>query len=462
MRTVYFGTASASSAIAPQIVMPATRSPTAKPEPAGASRTMPETSPPLTNGGGVAIWYSPRLCSRSGNATPAAWTSTSSRAPSAAGWAPHRLGDLGELERIRPVERADDDRAHQARTSTTTLPIASRVSSVRSASALCSRLKREPTSVRIRPARGERLDRVVDHPDRAGLDRVHDAHLDADDGQVAQQQPVDLQLRDRPAGEADDREPPADPQRAQRVEEAVPADGVDDGVRAAELAHLGQPVAGRAHDVIGAERPHRLLLRVGRHHRDRARVQRGRDLDRRRADAARRALHEHGLPRHDTEPLQRVPGRAVVEIQRRALREGHRLRQPDRVLRHHQRVLRGGAELAQPGDAVADREARTRRPRPRRRRPRRRSRTAVPAAAGTRRGCAADPGTPPRPRGPRPGAVPPFPTGARPRAAGTSITSTASGPPSVCSIAARIMPPRRTTAARDGRAAAGRAATSAR
>src|ERR1700712_432999 len=53
----------------------ATRSPAEKPDPSGADRTMPATSEPGVNGNGGLIWYSPRLCSTSGNVTPAAWTS---------------------------------------------------------------------------------------------------------------------------------------------------------------------------------------------------------------------------------------------------------------------------------------------------------------------------------------------------------------------------------------------------
>ena len=44
--------------------------------PAGALRTTPPTSLPGTNGSGGLNWYSPRVCSTSGNDTPAACTST--------------------------------------------------------------------------------------------------------------------------------------------------------------------------------------------------------------------------------------------------------------------------------------------------------------------------------------------------------------------------------------------------
>ncbi len=55
-----------------------TRSPAANPLPSGASRTVPATSTPGTNGTGGFIWYSPRLMSTSGKLTPAAATSMSS------------------------------------------------------------------------------------------------------------------------------------------------------------------------------------------------------------------------------------------------------------------------------------------------------------------------------------------------------------------------------------------------
>src|SRR4051812_35060258 len=59
----------------------ATRSPSARPQPGGALRTVPPTSLPGTNGRSGLIWYSPRVCSTSGNDTPAAWTSTMTPAP---------------------------------------------------------------------------------------------------------------------------------------------------------------------------------------------------------------------------------------------------------------------------------------------------------------------------------------------------------------------------------------------
>src|SRR4051812_43664478 len=59
----------------------ATRSPSARPQPGGALRTTPPTSLPGTNGSSGLNWYSPRVCSTSGNDTPAACTSTTTPLP---------------------------------------------------------------------------------------------------------------------------------------------------------------------------------------------------------------------------------------------------------------------------------------------------------------------------------------------------------------------------------------------
>ncbi len=47
----------------------------------GALRTIPPTSLPGTNGRSGLNWYSPRVCSTSGNDTPAACTSTTTPLP---------------------------------------------------------------------------------------------------------------------------------------------------------------------------------------------------------------------------------------------------------------------------------------------------------------------------------------------------------------------------------------------
>ena len=73
--------ATATSANPPSMQNAATRSPAANRAPSGALRTTPPTSLPGTNGSGGLSWYSPRVCSTSGNDTPAAWTSITTPLP---------------------------------------------------------------------------------------------------------------------------------------------------------------------------------------------------------------------------------------------------------------------------------------------------------------------------------------------------------------------------------------------
>ena len=91
---------------------PVARPPTAAPS--GAERTVPPTSLPGTNGRSGLNWYSPRVCSTSGNETPAAFTSTSDAA--ARRQRVRRLG-LGQVHHPqRPFgsgELSDLDRAHR-------------------------------------------------------------------------------------------------------------------------------------------------------------------------------------------------------------------------------------------------------------------------------------------------------------------------------------------------------------
>ncbi len=73
--------ATATSANPPSAQNAATRSPSRTAAPSGALRTIPATSLPGTNGTGGFSWYSPRVCSTSGNDTPAACTSTTTPLP---------------------------------------------------------------------------------------------------------------------------------------------------------------------------------------------------------------------------------------------------------------------------------------------------------------------------------------------------------------------------------------------
>jgi hypothetical protein len=77
--------ATAVSAKPPSAQKAATRSPACTCAPAGALSTTPATSLPGTNGSGGLSWYWPRVCSSSGNDTPAACTSTSTPAPGVSG-----------------------------------------------------------------------------------------------------------------------------------------------------------------------------------------------------------------------------------------------------------------------------------------------------------------------------------------------------------------------------------------
>src|SRR4051812_43255998 len=64
---------------------PATRSPSATLAPSGALRTVPPTSLPGTNGSSGLNWYWPRVCSSSGNETPALSTSMTTPEPGVSG-----------------------------------------------------------------------------------------------------------------------------------------------------------------------------------------------------------------------------------------------------------------------------------------------------------------------------------------------------------------------------------------
>ena len=148
---------------------------------------------------------------------------------------------------------------------------------------------------------------------------------DADDREVAQQQPVHPDLGDRPGGEADDEQPPAGCERAQRVGEAVAADRVDHDVDPATAGEARDGIAEAVgeHDLVGAGRPGHLRLVVRRDHRDDPGAPGGGQLHRGGADAAGRAVHEHGLA--VAQPAALAQGEVAGEVvhrQRRALLEG--------------------------------------------------------------------------------------------------------------------------------------------
>ena len=178
----------------------------------------------------------------------------------------------------------------------------------------------------------------------------------ADDVDVVQQQPVHAHLGDRAAGEADDDRAPVAAQRAQAVREAVAADGIEHDVDTAarELLRRVLPVAVGAQDLVGARLARDLLLLVGRDDRERARPEPLRHLQRRRPDAAGRAVHEHRLALGQAPAqLQREVRRVVVEDQPGALRVVELVRERERELRLRQRDLGEPAEHAERGHAVA-------------------------------------------------------------------------------------------------------------
>ena len=102
---MWAGSAAASSAKAPPNMNAATRSPAAKPLPAGAWRTTPATSSPGMNGNGGFSWYSPRVISMSAKLTPAACTSISAERPSS----PSAVG-AGTSWRTTPSGPVNSDR----------------------------------------------------------------------------------------------------------------------------------------------------------------------------------------------------------------------------------------------------------------------------------------------------------------------------------------------------------------
>src|SRR6266542_4380401 len=113
------------------------------------------------------------------------------------------------------------------------------------------------------------LQRLLDLGVECGLGHDIAAPAGAHDLRVAKEQPVDLDLGDRPAREADDDQAAPLAQRAQAVEEAIASHGVEHDVDAAagELQRLIAPRTVRTQDLVCARRTRRLLLFVARHDR---------------------------------------------------------------------------------------------------------------------------------------------------------------------------------------------------
>ena len=167
------------------------------------------------------------------------------------------------------------------------------------------------------------------------------APADADDGDVVEQQPVDLDGRDLAGGEADDQQPAVVLEAAQRVGEPVAADRVDDDVDPPPAVDGVLEAVGED-ELVGAglERDGALLGRRG-HGDDAAGAEGLGDLDRGGADAAGGALHEHGLAGLQAAALDEGEvGRAVVEDDRGALLVRHRVGQRERRRRAGRRPPR--------------------------------------------------------------------------------------------------------------------------
>ena len=204
------------------------------------------------------------------------------------------------------------------------MPVAPRASISFSASAARSSGNRAPTSGRTNPFVHQAGDRGADLAHRVGLAHHAGSPAGADHLGVVQQQAVDPDLGDRAAREPDDDHAAALAQRPEVVGEAIAADGVDHDVHAAagDLLDLVLPGTVRANDLVGAGIARDPLLVIARHHGDRACAQPLGDLQRRRADSARRALHEHRLPfRQPAARAQREVGGVVVQHEAGALGE---------------------------------------------------------------------------------------------------------------------------------------------
>src|SRR6478672_3038227 len=143
----------------------------------------------------------------------------------------------------------------------------------------------------------ERQDRLPLRAEVAGVGHPEGAPADADDAEVVEEQPVDLDLGDLAGGEADDEESALGGEAAEAVGEAVATDGIDDEVDPAAVRQLlcgsEEPVG--EHDVVGARGAGRLDLVLGRDDRDDARVHGPGQLDGGCADPTRRAVDEDDL-----------------------------------------------------------------------------------------------------------------------------------------------------------------------
>ena len=236
------------------------------------------------------------------------------------------------------------------------MPVARRSSIARSASAARSRGKRSPTIGRYEPLLDQAVDGCADLEVDLGAAHHVATPSGADDLGVLKQQPVDLDLGDRPTGKPHHDQAAALAQRAQAVGEELSADRVEYDLHTAtgERLRLILPRVVGAHHVVGARLQRDPLLGITRDNRDRARAQPLRDLQRGGAHAAGGAMDQHRLAlAQPSAQDQREVGRVVVEDQACALREVELRGQRERQERGRHRGLGEPAERAESRHPVA-------------------------------------------------------------------------------------------------------------
>ena len=158
------------------------------------------------------------------------------------------------------------------------------------------------------------------------------AEIEAREPDVPPDEPSRLDLSPRAADRADRDHRAERRQPRERRREELAADRVEDDVRLEILRQLVVDVG-----LLGAERATGVELLRGADGRDDARTEGARDLDRRRADAARRSVDEHGhAGPHAHLPRERDVRREEREQERRALGERRVIGQ-----RHGERAIDG-------------------------------------------------------------------------------------------------------------------------
>ena len=148
----------------------------------------------------------------------------------------------------------------------------------------------------------------------------------ADERGVAEEQAVDLHLRDRAGGEPDNKEPAARAHRTDTIEESVATDGIVDhldALVAGDAFYLGQPVAARLQAVVGAQFAAGAQFVFAASDRDHRRTIATGDFDGCRSGSTRCSVNEDRLAGFEAVALgEGEDGRLVVHHAGRLL-EGH-------------------------------------------------------------------------------------------------------------------------------------------